>query len=105
MSTILPNTTYPMFPFPDAAARRQCSSHVTPTVRHDTNRAESRSEKDFLMATQFPTNVVGVAPTRADDSGSQPGRRSIRTVSRVRCRWRQCRGGGRGERGAPGFRR
>jgi tetratricopeptide (TPR) repeat protein len=69
MSTILPNTTYPTFPSPDAAARRQCTFHVTPTVRHDTHTAESRSEKDLLMATQFPTNVVVLprpTPTTAD---------------------------------------
>jgi tetratricopeptide (TPR) repeat protein len=69
MNTILPNTTYPTLPSPDAAARRQCTSHVTPTVRHDTHTAESRSEKDLLMATQFPTNVVVLprpAPTKAD---------------------------------------
>jgi tetratricopeptide (TPR) repeat protein len=65
MNTILPNTTYP----PDAAARKQCTSHVTPTVRHDTHTAESRSEKNLLMATQFPTNAVVLprpAPTAAD---------------------------------------
>jgi hypothetical protein len=58
MNTILPNTTYPTFPSPDAAVRRQCTSHGNPTVRHDTLAAESRPEKDLLMATQFPTNVV-----------------------------------------------
>jgi tetratricopeptide (TPR) repeat protein len=58
MNIILPNTTYPTLPSPDAAARRQCTSHVTPRVRHDTHTAESRSEKDLLMATQFPTNVI-----------------------------------------------
>jgi tetratricopeptide (TPR) repeat protein len=68
MNTILPNTTYPTLPSPDAAARRQCTFHVTPTVRHDTHTAES-SEKDLLMATQFPTNVVVLprpTPTTAD---------------------------------------
>jgi tetratricopeptide (TPR) repeat protein len=69
MSTIPPNATYPTFPSPDAAARRQCTSDVTPTVRHDMHTAESRSEKDLLMAAQFPTNVVVLprpAPTKAD---------------------------------------
>jgi tetratricopeptide (TPR) repeat protein len=69
MSTILPNATYPTFPSPDFAARRQCTSDATPTVRRDTHTAESRSEKGLLMATQFLTNVVVFprsAPTKAD---------------------------------------
>ena len=69
MNTILPNAKYPTLPSLDAAARRRCTSHVTLTVRHDTHTAESRSEMDLLMATQFRTNVVVLprpTPTTAD---------------------------------------
>jgi tetratricopeptide (TPR) repeat protein len=69
MSTVLPNTTYPKFLSPDAAARRQCTSYVTRTVRNDTHTAEPPLGKDSPMATQFPTNVVVLprpAPTTAD---------------------------------------
>src|SRR6185437_8632327 len=68
MSAVLPNITLHDVPIPSRCSRR-CTSDVTPTVRHDTHTAESRSEKDLLMATQFPTNVVVLprpTPTTAD---------------------------------------